>query len=528
MTATAWRGGKDEFFMIRIRMTRARQRATGGMLLAALAGLPRVEAVASGGAPGLPPGVAELTTTWEAPPSPFARRESTAAPLLGNGSLAVCFGGPAEALRFFINRNDFWRLSDNNQGKQKLAALLDLNMPDLAGASYRLDQAIRDGTVTGTFVKGELTVRLTCRLMATEDVLMVDLCAEGGETPVDLALTAPAEAPSDVESGGEGDLLWVSRTFAKEVDISTQAATAVRVLGAAGMRFTLQSGVPVTLAVFSSSAFDAPDPLAAVRERAAAWTPDRLARLRAGHADWWRDYWNRSWVTMDDPVLMKGYYQGLYTLAAASRNPRFPPGIFGPWITDDQPNWSNDYHLNYNFVAPFYGLYSANRLEQADPQDAPLLAFMPRGQVVRGTRDKNPRRALSRRHRARWAWSSPRASATGPSMAAWSRAARFIISAPTPRTAWSTSPSAGGPHRIPPMRRRCIRSCARWRSSGRTTSWRWTACTTSMATRSTSLSGANKNPILTLGLLRNAFDLVLDLSRALNRTPIAARRGRAF
>ena len=72
---------------------------------------------------------------------------------------------------------------------------------------------------------------------------------------------------------------------------------------------------------------------------------------------------------------MKAYYQGLYTMAACSRDPKFPPGIFG-WTTTDTPAWNGDYHLNYNFQAPFYALYSSNRLEQAIPHDAPLLDFM--------------------------------------------------------------------------------------------------------------------------------------------------------
>jgi hypothetical protein len=35
--------------------------------------------------------------------------------------------------------------------------------------------------------------------------------------------------------------------------------------------------------------------------------------------------------------------------------------------------------MNYNHAAPFYGLYSSNHIEQADPQDAPVLDFMPVG-----------------------------------------------------------------------------------------------------------------------------------------------------
>lgn len=498
-----------------IGMTMIRHRAAAGLLLAALAALPRAEAVASDVATGLPPGVAELVATWDAPPSHFPSRESTAAPLLGNGSLAVSFGGPAEALRFFINRNDFWRLSDNNQGKQKLAALLDLKMPALAGASYRLDQSIWDGAVRGTFRKENRTVHLTAWLSATKDVLVVELRAEGDETPVDLALTAPAEAPSKVESGAEGDTAWVVRTYAEGVDIPTEAATAVRILGAAGPRFILKPGVPVTLAVFSASAFDAPDPLAAVRERAAAWTPDRRARLRAGHADWWRAYWNRSWVTLDDPVLMKGYYQGLYTLAAASRNPRFPPAIFGPWITDDHPSWSNDYHLNYNFVAPFYGLYSANRFEQADPQDAPLIEFMPRGQWYAEQVTKT-RGALY-------------PVGIGPMGMEFSRGERYGVE--------HGSVEQGGTfhHQRSNAAYSLVNIAQRWRTTqdpayaakvypfARAVAEFWEDYLVEVDSvyhihgdAIHELSGANKNPILTLGLLRNAFDLVLDLSRALN------------
>ena len=41
--------------------------------------------------------------------------------------------------------------------------------------------------------------------------------------------------------------------------------------------------------------------------------------------------------------------------------------------------WTGAYTLNYNHEACFYGLYSSNHIEQADPEDAPVLAFMERG-----------------------------------------------------------------------------------------------------------------------------------------------------
>ena len=80
-----------------------------------------------------------------------------------------------------------------------------------------------------------------------------------------------------------------------------------------------------------------------------------------------------------DPIIEKQYYLSLYGLGSCSRDPEFPPPIFG-WTTTDRPKWHGDYHLNYNHMAPFYGLPRANRLEQADSHDVPVLQFMERAQ----------------------------------------------------------------------------------------------------------------------------------------------------
>ena len=114
-------------------------------------------------------------------------------------------------------------------------------------------------------------------------------------------------------------------------------------------------------------------------ERAIAGVSDLsdLSDIRAAHEAWWAQYWDQSWVSIDDPVIEKQYYLSLYGMGSCSRDPEFPPNIFG-WATTDNPLWSGDYHLNYNHQAPFYGLARGNRLEQADPHDAPFLDFMER------------------------------------------------------------------------------------------------------------------------------------------------------
>jgi hypothetical protein len=79
-------------------------------------------------------------------------------------------------------------------------------------------------------------------------------------------------------------------------------------------------------------------------------------------------------------------------MASCSRDKDFPPSIFGTWITREQPWWLGDYHLNYNHMAPYYALYSANRIEQADPYYAPLLAGIASAQ--KGHKKKNQNQML--------------------------------------------------------------------------------------------------------------------------------------
>ncbi len=486
---------------------------------------PRSHDQAPGKGPVMAPVLASLVTMWDSPPQSFPGKDrcSTGAPLLGNGSMSACFGGPADTLRFYINRNDFWRLSNSTEGMQKIAAILDMNISGLKGATIRLEQTLRDGVVSGVFTKDTLTVRLTCWLAATEDLLVVTCSAEGGETAVELALTVPADPAARVQSGAGGDVAWVTRKFSDQIEIPTEASTALRVMGADGLRFVLKSGKPVTLALVTTSAFHQSNPLDAARKRVAALTGKELSRVQASHEGWWAGYWNRARVHVDDPLLMKGYYQGLYTLAACSRDPRFPPGIFGTWITSDRPNWSNDYHLNYNFVAPFYGLYSANRLEQADPQDSPLIEFMPRGR-----------------------WYAENVTKTrgvlypvgiGPLGIEVSRGERYGFEL--------GSSEQGGlfHHQRSNAAYSLVNIAQRWRCTYDPAYARkvypfllavtdfWEDYLTLVDGKYQihgdaihELTGPNKNPILTLGLLRNSFDLVIDMSQALKVD--APRRGK--
>jgi hypothetical protein len=131
----------------------------------------------------------------------------------------------------------------------------------------------------------------------------------------------------------------------------------------------------VVASVVTSEESDSP--LAEAKRRIAALTLDRLEALHNDHRTWWREFWSKSFVDIGDPLIERFYYGSQYLLASCSRNPRFPPSLFGNWITADGASWQADYHLNYNHQAPWWGVYSSNHPELADPYDTPILEYLP-------------------------------------------------------------------------------------------------------------------------------------------------------
>lgn len=116
-------------------------------------------------------------------------------------------------------------------------------------------------------------------------------------------------------------------------------------------------------------------------EGAANATAASIEAIRQEHREWWDYFWGLSSVSFDDDFLEKYYYQSQYIFACASREGKFAPGIFGPFITTDEPAWCGDYHLNYNFEAPYWASYSSNHICLTENYDEPMLAYMDQGRV---------------------------------------------------------------------------------------------------------------------------------------------------
>lgn len=324
--------------------------------------------------------VARHTAVFTAPPVQTPHDTAVDGPLLGNGDIGVAIGGTPEQLRLFLSKNDCWLLKGRYGSSAKTVGSIELTIPVLAQASYHVEQRFWDATTTATFTTGTSALTMRLWVAATANVLIVECTATGDGVDIDVQLNPAMEESADGEEGETGGARWFVKEYKRDVAIPTGVACAVSIDGANHSRCCVTPGTPVTLVAALVSRFDSETFRDEAISMAARIDADEVPSLCQAHKTWWQRFWEASWVELDDPVLEQRYYLSHYIMASSCRDRDFPPPIFGTWVTTNTPWWAGDYHLNYNFQAPFYGLYSSNHLEQAAVYHAPILAFMPRGQ----------------------------------------------------------------------------------------------------------------------------------------------------
>ncbi|MBM4090902.1 MAG: hypothetical protein FJ276_15980 [Planctomycetes bacterium] len=341
--------------------------------------------------------VARHKVVFTKPPEKIpSRMHPHDAPILGNGDLTVAFAGKPEFPQSWIAANDFWEFrAPDRGGAPKALGRLIFEAPVLAGASYRVEQDCATATTVARFAQKSRALTMRAWVAATENVLLVELMAEGQPVEVTMSFRFPEEPglgasniawaakepyvrkatePVPVqEQGGTNGVLWAVRTFDKSVWQPTRLALAARVVGRDSSTLTVNPGQPVTVVVAVRSWFKTTQPLENARRRAERFTMDDAQSLRQMHERWWRDFWSKGGVEVGDAGIEQAYYRSLYVFASLSRDPEFPANFDGV-VTVDNPLWYADYKLDYNHQMAFLGWATAGRFEQADPYVAPLLA----------------------------------------------------------------------------------------------------------------------------------------------------------
>ena len=301
--------------------------------------------------------VAGHTAVFTKQPGRVPTRMTPDGPLLGNGDVGVVLGGPAEAQRFHIGKNDFWR---RNDASVMAVGVVHIALPGLEEATYRQEQDMVRAEVRGTFVKDGRQVVLRSWVDAHENLLATELRLTGGPAlPVHVALMFGARAgrarrilptgqplrigceayvaPGRFFFDGWIDDVRVYDRALEPEDIARLATykdpTAKPVLSwpadpPAGTKVV--NGVPTPGSVGPTVRFNGRD------TRVEAPAPPVNAAVTVA-----------AWLQIE-----KRWYGAEYIMACCSRAGKVPPGLWGNWITTDEPLWHGDFHLNYNYQAP--------------------------------------------------------------------------------------------------------------------------------------------------------------------------------
>ncbi len=304
------------------------------------------------------------------PPVRSGRESIPDGAITGNGDLAVILGNSPVGLRIFLSKTDVWHAVENErEGGLRPVGYVDVPVPEDLYRRYRVEQDMDEGVLRCDFADGTARLRLELRVAADENAVLIE--AEGG-FPGDPVLRAYdlGDVTGRNDAGTEQGVFCVSRHFDGEDCLyETHVFAALRQLD------------DTRVCVFVATNHDCPSPKKAVLGKAAALSPARFDALKASHEAFWKAFWEKSRFEVSDPTLETMWAASQYYLAVTARNPGFPPGLYGNFITVERPNWHGDYHLNYNYQAPFYAACASNHPELTDGYLTPLEEFVPRGRT---------------------------------------------------------------------------------------------------------------------------------------------------
>lgn len=329
-------------------------------------------------------GAGRYDPIFDAPPKNVPTPKTPDAPLAGNGDIGITLGGSPDSLTFYFGKNDCWRAYPvYPDGGIALPGGLTLLLPDLRSATYQAREIMDKAAIGCKFDKDSLRLSLHTWVTATHNTVIIE-CSSNLPTKAKLRLWAKTGNTSINTSGNSNGIYWVTRSFENTPLLAwpCHIAIAMKVIGSPVSKDStvdLFPGHPVVLSLTLYTNFDRSDWKTAAIHDARMLTPALIGSFRNEHEQWWDRFWKQSRVQINDPFFQKYYDVSQYLFACATRGGKFPPGIWGPFITQDSTAWGGDYHLNYNYQAPFWAAYSSNHIDLVDNYDQPLLDYMSEG-----------------------------------------------------------------------------------------------------------------------------------------------------
>lgn len=281
--------------------------------------------------------------------------------MCGNGDLGVVFNNDDQDLIIHISKCDFWKFTEGAHSDGGIKTVGSLRIKNVDLSEYNIKQYFDKGLLDCSF--GKLTMEF---FTAPENIIYFELKIPESESFPTVAVEVPDTTGSRNAEFTRNGIDCYERRFDSESVVRNSAViVCFRKLSERtedGFRF-----VRYCLSVVTN--FDAEDYCDKGIEMVLNGDYDRD---KISTQEKWQAFFSASKVTLEDKEIEKFYNSSLYHLAGCMGNKEFPPGLFGNFITDDFFPWAGDYHMNYNYEAPYYCVFSSNHPELFDGYMTPV------------------------------------------------------------------------------------------------------------------------------------------------------------
>ena len=276
--------------------------------------------------------------------------------ITGNGDLGVVFDNDEADLIIHISKCDFWKFQSGENSDGGIKAVGKIRIKNIDLVHYNIKQYFDEGLLKCKFGNTEIEL-----FVAPQNIIYFEIKApETFELPiVEIELHNTCESINSEFT--ENGVNCHTRKFEGEhLDRSSAVGVCLK-------KLVVNEATRYTVSVVTN--FDCDDYTNKAIEMVSDCDyEDDKAKTR----EKWQKFFSASSITIQDKVIESFYNSSLYHLAACMGNKGFPPGLFGNFITDDFFPWAGDYHMNYNYEAPYYCVFSSNHPELFDGYMTPV------------------------------------------------------------------------------------------------------------------------------------------------------------
>lgn len=281
--------------------------------------------------------------------------------MCGNGDLGVVFDNDEKDLIIHISKCDFWKFTPGVHKDGGIKTVGSLRIGNVNLCEYNIKQYFDKGLLECKF--GSMDMEL---FVASDNIICFEIKTPESDAFPAVNIELPDTCNSLISEVEDRGVRCFSRKFCGE-EVNRESAVAVCLKEIATSASNGIKTLRYCISVVTN--FDSDE----YTERAVdmALGCDYEASKKQTREKW-EKFFSASKVTLEDKKIEKFYNSSLYHLAGCMGNKEFPPGLFGNFITDDFFPWAGDYHMNYNYEAPYYCVFSANHPELFDGYMSPV------------------------------------------------------------------------------------------------------------------------------------------------------------